>query len=162
MRIQIKKNHSKPCVLTCIRDDGSITWSKLHQGTEAHDLAHYAVEKVLEFDQAFFGLLNKGYEIGDFELPRDKRPTDLQPTNLHESALQTEHIVNLLTIEFFNTGEDDNFLKTLESILAENQLPWPEGLTEDALKKIRAVFSELLYRWGALGDGEALELELQF
>ena len=162
MRIQIKKNHSKPCILTCIRDDESVTWAKLHQGMEAHDLAHYAVEKVLGFDQAFFGLLNKGYEIGDFELPKDKRPSELQPINLHASALQTEHIVNLLTVEFFNTGVDGNFLETLRSILAENQLSYPDALTEDTLKEIRTMFTELLYRWGALGDGEVLELELSF
>ncbi len=162
MRIQLKKNTKKPCVLTCIRDDGSTTWSKLHQGMEPHDLAHYAVEKVLNFDKAFYGMLNEGYDIGDFELPRDQRPEPLMPANLHTSAVQTEHIVNLLTIEFFNTGEDPDFLNSLRTILDENDLPYPQELDEARLKEIRDTFLQLMYQWGQVQEGENLELEMTF
>ncbi|WP_394747523.1 hypothetical protein [Spongiimicrobium salis] len=158
MKIQFKKGIAKPSVLNCIRDDGSVTWAKLRQGMETHDLAHYAVETVMEFKMAFFGILREGYAITDFELPAHKKPQALLPSKMHETALQTEHIVNLLQIEFFNTGHNKNFLSDLEPILAENELPFPLGLDEGKLEKIRSLFSELLFKWGALGEGEILEL----
>ncbi len=160
MVIQLKKGVSKPSILTCIRKDQSITWSKLHKGTETHDLAHYAVEKVMGFTNAFYGILKQGYEIQDFELPKDKRPEELKPSNLHVSAIQTEHIVNLLQIEFLNTGEDSGFIKTLSNVLAENNIPFPEGFDDHKLNQIRQLFSEVLFKWGSLGDGEQLELRL--
>ncbi|GAA4276694.1 hypothetical protein [Aquimarina mytili] len=160
MIIQLKKRISKPSILTCIRDDQSTTWSKLHKGIETHDLAHYAVEKVMGFTNAFYGILNKGYDITDFELPKGKRPEPLQPKNLDASAIQTEHIVNLLLVEFSNSGEDSAFIDSLKSILAENNIPFPKGFDMSKLDEIRQLYSELLFAWGSLGDNEHLELSL--
>ncbi|MEW7289126.1 hypothetical protein [Aquimarina sp. 2304DJ70-9] len=160
MIIRLKKGIEKPSTLTCIRKDQSSTWSKLHKGTETHDLAHYAVEKIMGYTNAFYGILNEGYDIADFELPKNKRPEPLQPKNLHPSALQTEHIVNLLQVEFLNSGEDSNFIASLRSILEDDSIPFPEDLDNNKLNQIRQLYSELLFKWGALGDDEQLELRL--
>ncbi len=160
MIIQLKKRISKPSILTCIRDDQSTTWSKLHKGIETHDLAHYAVEKIMGFTKAFYGILNEGYEIADFELPKDKRPEKLQPKNLDVSAIQTEHIVNLLQTEFLNSGEDSNFINSLRTILKDDGIPFPEDFDTNKLNQIRKLYSELLFKWGSLGDNEQLELSL--
>ena len=49
MEISLQKHSTKPSILKCVRNDGSVTWAKLHPGTETHDLAHFAVETVLDF-----------------------------------------------------------------------------------------------------------------
>jgi len=158
MIIQLKKRIVKPTVLECIREDGSSTWSKLHQGTVSHDIAHYAVETVLGFTKAFYGIIASGFNIDDFELPKNERPEALKPSQLDASALQTEHIVNLLQVEFFNSGENQDFIAELTTILSENHIPFPENLNSKTLKSIRTLFSNLLQQWNSLDEGEFLEL----
>ena len=55
--------------MSITRSDGSLCWAYLRENFEDHDLAHFAVETVLGFKDAFFGLIDLGYEIGDFEDP---------------------------------------------------------------------------------------------
>lgn len=156
--VRFKKSKERVTTLTCIRSDGSATWSKLKPGMESHDLAHYVVEKELGFQNAFFGLLDRGFQISDFELPREHRPRELTPANLPHEALQTEHIVNLLQIEYFNSGEDPAFLATLAAALDRQELPFPKGLDETAVERIREKFRELIFTWRMLPPGETLEL----
>ena len=162
MKLKIRKKKGKPSTVTIIRDDGTSTWSKIHPGLEFHDIGHYAVESELGFRHAFFGLINQGHDIGDFELPRDQRPAELQPSNFHEQAGQSEHIVNLLQVELQNTGEyDPEFLLQLRNILDENGIPFPGGLNEDKLKSIRIKFRELVLEINALESGQEMELDLE-
>ena len=68
-----KNQHKhRPDTLTCIRDDGSATWMHIHRGFVQHDFAHYVVETTLGFQDSFFGLVAKGYNIPDFSLPTSK------------------------------------------------------------------------------------------
>ena len=158
MKIQFKKGGQKQSILTCIREDGTSTWAKLKPGMETHNLAHYAVETVLKFDKAFYGILSSGYGISDFELPAHKKPKELA-SELDESAIQTEHIVNLLQIEVFNIGENQQFIPDLISILKENNLPVPHNLNTSTLTKIREMFSGLLVQWQSLENEGVLELD---
>jgi hypothetical protein len=160
LEIQFKKGPNQSAVLTCKRADNTLTWSKLHVGTAGHDLAHYAVESTLGFKNAFYGLLSKGYDIADFELPRGQRPVEIMPSNLHPEAIQTEHIVNLLQINAAQ-GEDDPaaFLTQLAGILVENNLTFPEQLTESSLAEIRTLFHALLFQWHALKEDGVLTLQ---
>ena len=66
LKITLKKPTEKSSVLTITCSDGSITWSKLHKSLETHDLAHYAVEKILVFEYAFYSIINKCYNVSDF------------------------------------------------------------------------------------------------
>ncbi len=51
-----KNQHKhKPDTLTCIRDDGSVTWTHIQRGFVQHDFAHYVVETTFGFQNAFFG-----------------------------------------------------------------------------------------------------------
>lgn len=43
-------------VLTCIRANGSRTWTKLHAAFPIHDMTHYAVETEIGAKDGFFGL----------------------------------------------------------------------------------------------------------
>lgn len=51
MRVHIKKGRDGRPTLTCIRADGSRTWSRVHPFFPLHDLTHYAVESVLGLNQ---------------------------------------------------------------------------------------------------------------
>ena len=78
MLIQLKKGRDGPSTLSCLRSDGSRTWAKEHPFFPLHDLRHYAVESVLGFDEAFFGLIAAGWEIDDFAKPRASERLPLQ------------------------------------------------------------------------------------
>ncbi len=158
LKITVKKSIEKPSVLNIRRSDGSTTWSKLHKGMETHDLAHYAVEKILRFTNAFYSIIDKGFNISDFELPKDKRPKDLQPKHLHPEALITEHIVNFLEIEFLNSGFNSNFIPDLKQILEDNHLPFPEQLNSETLEIIRAQYHNLINQWMCLKNNEELSV----
>src|SRR5262249_6522068 len=81
-------------VLTCVRDDGSSTYSKSAHGEffAPHDLMHYVVETTLGFRRAFFGLIAAGWSIPAFAEPG-------AAAKLPPEALHAEHIVNLLMHE---------------------------------------------------------------
>jgi hypothetical protein len=156
LTISFHKNTPKPVVLRCERTDGSTTWSRLHPGTEYHDLAHVAIEKSLGLKQSFFGLVAAGYDIPEFELPEEQKPEKLRGSFLPQEAIITEHMVNLLLVERFNDGRPENFLQQLQAILKENNIPLPNYLTESALALIRSTFNELIMQWKKLPLNEYL------
>ncbi|WP_299683087.1 hypothetical protein [uncultured Dokdonia sp.] len=157
LTIQLHKRIHKATILKCIRADKSETWSKLHPNTEYHDLAHIAVEKGLGFTNAFYGLVSQGVNISDFELPEHQKPVALTSANLPKESIITEHLVNLLTIEQFNAEKPINFIKETQKILQENQLPYPDHLTEQTLNNIRLEYSNLISEWKNIQDGMYLE-----
>ncbi|MGH8436256.1 MAG: hypothetical protein ACRERX_17645, partial [Pseudomonas sp.] len=58
LTIRIKKGRDGPHSLVCQRADGSMTMQ--HHPTEffpLHDLIHYAVETVLNYQRGFYGLV---------------------------------------------------------------------------------------------------------
>lgn len=158
MKILIKKSNNKPSILTCIRGDGSNTWTKLHQGLEIHDIAHFVVETELSFKDAFYGTVAKGININDYELPTKQRPKEVIPTNLSLHALQTEHIVNLLQIHYLNTQNDFNFIETLKDIFNKHDMKFPPELTEEKFEIIKNHLISLMQQWESLNEGEELEL----
>lgn len=163
LRIQIKKRYNEVSILNCLRTDGTSTHAKLHQGLEIHDIAHFVVEQELRFTQAFYGLIEQGYDIGDFQLPKAERPLRLQPRNLHPEALITEHLVNLLQIDYLNPTTDNfDFMTTLATVLKEHGLPFPEELNQARLDKIRLGLKARMLEWKAVAFGSALDLSLQW
>ena len=159
--LTFKKNRNKPTILHFKRTDGTTTWTKLRPGLEAHDLAHYVIETVLGYKNAFYGLINQGYEVGDFEVPRSQRPEALIPVNLPLEAIQSEYIVNQLQTEYLGGyGQSPDFMETLAAALKEKALPFPSALTLDRLEEIRLQFHALLLQWHNLKEGEELALEI--
>ena len=96
MFIQLKKGRDGPATLACVRADGSRTWGKEHPFFPVHDLTHCAVENVLGFDQAFFGLIATGWDIDDFTKPGASRKLPFQ-------AIVAEHVV---VVAIFVVRED--------------------------------------------------------
>ena len=155
----IKGSEERSSVLRCKREDGTYTWTKIKPAIEFHDLAHYVVESQLNFTEGFYGLVAKGYNIEDFELPREDRPEALLPANLPVQALQTEHIVNLLQVYSERSSKTFDFIETLKSILNEKQLPCPQELNDLTLTKIIQHLDSLLHTWDQLEPKESLELK---
>ena len=73
MTIAFSKKENKQHTLTCTRTDGSQTWMQVSDFFVAHDLMHYATETVLQYKDAFYGMLNRGINITDFEKPKSER-----------------------------------------------------------------------------------------
>ncbi len=159
LRIQFKRKNAGT-VLTVFRADGTTTWSALHPGLEIHDLAHYVIERTLALDDAFFGILSQGYAIQDFELPRAQRPAALLPANLPVTALQVEHLVNLLLTERQAGHVFPDFRHQLATILIRSDLPMLETLTEHHLQLIRQQLEDLWLTWRAIPVGGVLDLSL--
>ncbi len=160
LTLTFRKKSPRP-ILVVTRADGTSTWMKLYPGMALHDLAHYAIETILDLEDAFYGLLAKGYSIQDFEAPVEQRPEELVPANLPAVSLQLEHLVNLLLTEL-QTGESiPDFTDMLDRILNSHELPPMEVLTEDKLAQIRAEILVLRTAWEALPQEEALVFTME-
>ncbi len=143
-------------MLTCVREDGTVTWSKSGHGGffGPHDLMHYAVETTLGLRRAFFGLIADGWDVTTFEEPGIA-------ARLPAEALHAEQIVNLLLQEAIagepRSAEDFNATLVAAVAGAKRTQPAPPVLTELQLGRIREKFGELSARYRELGAGESLE-----
>ncbi len=158
LKIQFKKELGKPTILRCIREDGSETFTKLYPNQEIHDIAHYAVEQQLGYQHAFYGLLARGFDIADFDLPRDQRPESLLPKNLVPQALITEHLVNLLQIWYAQPHGNLNIEKNLHLILKEKDLIYPNSLTTERILGIKQELLGYMKQWEQLPNKQTMEL----
>lgn len=150
MLIRCKKGKNrhkhKPDTLTCIRDDGSVTWTHIHRGFVQHDFAHYVVETTLDFQNAFFGLVAKGYDIPDFSLPTSKRPFKIPV-----EAMKVEPIVALLQAELWESFPDP--------LLQPNSKELPANVTAEQIETMRQHLRKLLQQWDDLMPGESMDLQ---
>lgn len=155
MVIYIKKGKHqwkhKPDTLTCIRDDESVTWTHLHRGFVQHDFAHYVVETTLGFENAFFGLVAKGYDIPDFSEPKANRRFEIP-----EEAMDTEPIVALLQVDLL---EGLGYSGDSDGIFRDHRAALPIGITDAQLEIMRQKLRALLERWRELRPGESMALQ---
>ena len=138
-------------VLSCKRKDGSMTWKHVSPFFIMHDICHYAVETVMPFHEAFFGMIKKGTDITEFELPKEERSIALSA-----EALLTEHFVNLLVIEY-TQGKMDNLLEILKATyeIDDKTIDW---ITEEKLNEIRIAYYGLMKKWNVLPERETMTL----
>lgn len=153
MIIQLKKGRDGPSTLACVRADGSRTWARVHPFLPDHDLTHCAVESVLGFKQAFFGLVASGWQIDDFSFP-DTR------TRVPVEAHWAESIVGILDLERGSARHlaEPEFAEALASSLRAQGLPPYRSLRSSQLDAIRALRADLFERWCATAPGGTLEM----
>jgi len=160
MQIEFTKNSHKPCIFKITRADGSQTWSKFEHLFHAHhDLMHYALETTLGYTQAFYGIINSGYDIQDFELPKNERPKELLSKNLPQEALWAEILIGLLQAEHFQKMPKEDFFDTLAFSCKEKGWEFPAHITANEINTIRNRFEDLWLQWQNLEDGKTLNLE---
>jgi hypothetical protein len=161
LTIRIKKKSDGSAALSCIRSDGTTTWQqqngKLGRFFPLHDLTHYAVESVLGFRNAFYGLVASGWDLADFAStgPRGRIPPE---------ALCAEVVVGFFDVEratgVLGTAEELN--ARLAEFHADNELAAPDlRFSEQQVHDIRRVRGELFARWNAVTPGDALVLSFE-
>ena len=152
MIIRFKKgkhqSKHKPDTLTCIRDNGSATWTQIHRGFVQHDFAHYVVETTLRFQNAFFGLVAKGYDIPEFSMPTSKRPFKIPA-----EAMAVEPIVALLQAELWESFP--------APLLHSDSTGLPNSVTAEQIETMRRQLRKLLQRWDSLLPGESMALKFE-
>ncbi|MGH7459754.1 MAG: hypothetical protein ACREMA_01840 [Longimicrobiales bacterium] len=156
--IRLKKGRDGPHSLVCTRADGSSTLQRHPKAFfPFHDLTHYAVESVLDYRRAFYGLVAGGWDLQDFgePWPRGRLPADLDPADLIVGQLDLERA----------TGERriaDEFNVLIAAWYAEHApaAPIPAALTDAQLARIRQVAAGLHAQWRETRPGETLELEI--
>jgi hypothetical protein len=118
-----------------------------------HDLSHYAIEKTLNFKNAFWGLIKSGINPSIFEnkLERDK-------ILISNEAWLAECLANLFLIEL-TQGKFEDFQK----VLAESyHQMYPEKvvptLQNEEIESIRAYYGQLIQQWRTLGNDESIML----
>lgn len=154
MVIQLKKGRDGPSTLACVRADGSRTWGREHPFFPLHDLTHCAVESVLGFDQAFFGLIAAGWDIDDFAKPGAS-------ARMPPQALLAEHVVAMFDREgalprLMTAAE---FNEAIISSLAPADRARFKPVTAAELASVRALRQALDSRWRGLAPGTTLEVE---
>jgi hypothetical protein len=154
MNIVLTKFTAKPSIISCIRNDGSITWQSYGNQSNffpVHDLTHYVVETELNYVHAFYGMIATGRDIDDFG------PGDA--ALFHPEALYAEMLAGLLTaVE--GRGSSLNFEEirtTIDAKMIEKGMS-PIALTEAQLVTIRSRSKKLAEEWGALRAGEKMVL----
>ena len=140
----------KPDILTCVRDNGSVTWTHLHRGFVYHDFAHYVVETTLGFENAFFGLVAKGYDIPDFSEPKSTRPFEIP-----EEAINTEPIVALLQTDLLESEA------ARDGMFQSHSASLPMNITDEQLSVMRQKLQSLLQQWHDLQPGESMTLQFK-
>jgi hypothetical protein len=153
MLIQLKKGRDGPSTLACVRVDGSRTWAKEHPFFPLHDLTHFAVESVLGFDEAFFGLIAAGWEIDDFAKPGAS-------ARLPPEAQVAEHLVGLLDRERARS-QPMTAAEVNEALAASLPLSTEESfqtITDVQLQAMRELWRDLAARWRESAPGGTLEV----
>lgn len=155
MLIRLKKDANAP-VLTCIRDDGSTTWSKMPYGGffPRHDLMHYTVETTLGFREAFFGLIASGWSIESFTEPgaAKRLPLEARYAEFLVEQLEREH-------RFGEASNAESFNTTIAESIRQGGVTRLRPVLQKELDTIRTRFEGLLARYAALPDGKQLELK---
>lgn len=155
--IRIKKQRDGTAALSCTRADGSVMWQR-QEGTSAaffplHDLTHYAVETVLGFRSAFYGLVADGWDLTDFGKPWPRG-------SLPEEAGLAEVLVGFLDTERASgtrwTAEE--VAEQAASYFRDRGVAVQLDIADAQLAEIRKRRAELFAQWGAVVAGEALEL----
>jgi hypothetical protein len=157
LTIELSKRRDGSAILKCVRADGTEVWQKQDGKYAAffplHDLTHYAVESELGIDNAFFGLIARGWSI---EETQGKSPRGALPVE----ALFVENVVGTFDTERASgsrwTAEEFNASTALHA--SSNGRPAPRALTDEELARVRKRRAELFAAWRELPGGETLRL----
>ena len=161
MLIEFKKKNDFS-VLTICRDDQTECWEKVSEVGVLHDLVHFVVERQLEFSRGFYGLINEGYSIPDFEIRREERPTELIPANLPKESIQAEFIVGLIQTGMWDGSSPESIFQTIQQVLVEKEITFPAQLKLPLLAEILIEARDLITQWQSLSDKEVLSLSFDF
>lgn len=157
MVVRFKKKPDGTASMTCIRSDGTSTGQRSDPFFVWHDLEHYAIETTLGLKSASYGLLDRGWDIGDFGAPW---PRGRIPPDAAQDAAVAEFCAGMLDLEL--AGQPawslDESNTNLQSMFERAGVTLASRLTENELDRIRATYQDLEARYAKLPPGNTLEL----
>lgn len=140
-------------VLTCTRDNGTVTWMHERPGFVLHDLAHYAVETGFGYALGFFGLVAQGWDLSSSDFGRD--PSTKQRCPWPGGAQEpVEYVVSLFQRRFTDVQSPDEIRAALALYCREV----PPRFTDERIEATRAALERLHHRWEEVPAGDSLEL----
>lgn len=157
MRVEIRKSATGDARLTVTRADGTWTAGRLGQGGfgAVHDLAHFVVETTLGRRDGFYGLLEQGRNISDFEQPGAAR-------EIPDEAVAVECIVGQLT-NLVLTGPPVDLAGFNWLVAAAVRGTRPNAkiprIDESSFSEMQRSLKEKVEVWRALKPGGVLALE---
>jgi len=154
MEISFTKKELNKHVITCKRNDGSVTWMQSDDFFVRHDLMHYAVETTLNFRNGFYGILDSGINISDFEIPEKRRTF-----NLSTEALHAESLVGLISTEL-SQGNFESLQDTIDEMYTINYPAVKAPAIDNAsISQIKQKYHELILDWLKLPQNQKLVLQ---
>ena len=163
LHIRLKRHSDGSASITCTRADGSVTWQRqpgqLGLVFPPHDLTHLAVETVLGYRGAFYGLVADGWDINDFAppFPRGEIPAEARVVELLVGSFDSER----RGFSHWTTEEFNAHTAMRASALPPSKALTPRLLTEAELAAVRVERAKLLECWRSLQGGQCLELEFR-
>ena len=154
MIIHLRKGNDGPDTLTCVRKDGSITKDELQPRSVYHELAHYAVESSLGFTDGFFGMIEKGLQIEEYELENQDRKIEYSPESYH-----AEFLASLIQSAVALGKIDMTYVEFMKAGAKDWALSFPELPEPEVLEAIRVKAATLTAEWEALPPDAELTLE---
>lgn len=154
MEISFTKKDLNKHVISCKRNDGSVTWMQSDDFFVRHDLMHYAVETTLNYRKGFYGILNSGMNISDFEIPEKRKAVDFSGEALH-----AESLVGLISTEL-SQGDFVNMQDTINEMYKINYptVQAPE-IKPSSINQIKQKYHELVLDWMKLTHNQKLVLQ---
>ncbi|MFK7846273.1 MAG: hypothetical protein AB8G77_13330 [Rhodothermales bacterium] len=152
MQIVFKKGKEQLHSLTCRRDDGTTTWSKLKGDFgPMHDLAHYVIETSLGFERGFYGLLALGYDITSFEREEDT-------SWIGGEGLYVECIVMGLQYQYSGVTTVETFEQVINDATRKHDIePWMV-FSPDQINVLVSRYNQILMEWKQLPAGASMIL----
>jgi hypothetical protein len=160
LTIRLTRRSDGAVLFELARPDGTSTWQK-RTGPAAeffaiHDITHFAVETVLGFPRGFYGLVAEGWNLADFGTPwpRGPLPAEALPAEVIVGLFDTQRAAGEpLTAEQCNGSAATYFAAAGQAS--------PVHVTDAQLEAIRAMLSDLVWRWQSLPAGASMELEFK-
>ncbi len=145
--------------MTIERDDGTSTWQTGTAFFVAHDITHFAVESTLSIANAFFGLINQGWDIASFA---EKARGSAKARPLPSEAHFVEILVGILDMQRADaTLSDQMVIEHAEAACKKSSIT-SLTLIPEQVSEIKETRDRALYEYGRLGPGRTLALRLDF
>jgi len=118
-----------------------------------HDLTHYVVETQLEIQDGFYGLLDQGLDITDFE-----KKVKITSSSIPADGIRAEILVGMLLTELNDARPFSDFNEACEEIMNRYYLSHTR-LPEASLTALRNGRDEVIKKWNNLPVGSTFVLD---
>ncbi len=153
MNIIFKKRIGCKNIISYQRPPFPDQWVEANDFLILHDLSHYAIETMLAYQSAFWGLIKSGIHPSIFE-NKEARDKIL----ISNEAWYAECLANLFLMEL-TQGELEDFNESFQQSFKQMNKNIPElYLTADQINGIRDYYKQLVNAWKALEPDQIMEL----